>query len=133
MLTMTPHDQLLAEAKEIQAYCEITVSDSPAEMAERVAALCVYIARTGNMLAEAKRLLSRKRRGEVMRLIERILADNKLSAKVQNALVDSLCTDEQYLVDWVERLNRAATHQLEAMRSLLSYEKENLRIAKTGY
>jgi hypothetical protein len=52
---------------------------------------------------------------------------------VQNSLIDSLCKDEQYLVDWLERLNRAVTHQQEAMRSLLSYEKENLRISKTGY
>jgi hypothetical protein len=130
---ITPYDEILSEAQEIQSYSEITVSDSPQEIAERIAALGVYIARTGKMLADAKYHLNRKRRDDTMELIERILSDKKLSAKVQNSLIDSICKDEQYLVDWVERLNRAATHQQEAMRSLLSYEKENLRISKTGY
>jgi hypothetical protein len=52
---------------------------------------------------------------------------------VQNTLADSLCREEQYLVDWIERLNRAVTHQQDALRSLISYEKEHLRISKTGY
>jgi hypothetical protein len=130
---ITPYDALLQEAAEIQGYCEITVSDNPAEISERIVTLGVYIARTGNMLAEAKYHLNAKRKDETMALIERILSDKKLSAKVQNALMDSICKEEQYLVDWVERLNRAATHQQEAMRSLLSYERENLRISKTGY
>jgi hypothetical protein len=130
---ITPYDKLLAEAEEIQAYCEITAGDNPQEIAERISDLGVYIARSGKMLADAKYHLNRKRRDDTMELIERILSDKKLSAKVQNALIDSVCRDEQYLVDWIERLNRAATHQQEAARSLLSYEKENLRITKTGY
>jgi hypothetical protein len=129
---ITPYDALLQEAAEIQSYCEVTVSDNPNEIAERIGTLCVYIARTGNMLAEAKYHLSTKRKDETLQLIAKIL-DKKLSAKVQNSMVESICKDEQYLVDCVERLNKTATHQLEAMRSLLSYEKENLRISKTGY
>lgn len=133
MLSITPYDALLREAQEVQSYSEISVSDNPAEIYERIASLSVYIARTGKMLADAKRHLNAKRKSETMELIERILANKKLSAKVQNSLIDSLCKDEQYLVDWLERLNRAVTHQQEAMRSLLSYERENLRISKTGY
>ncbi|MDR0712759.1 MAG: hypothetical protein LBF89_00630 [Bacteroidales bacterium] len=131
--TITPCDQLFAEAKEIQAYCEITAGDNPQEIAGRIADLGVYIARTGKMLADAKYHLNRKRKDDTMELIERMLADKKLSAKVQNSLIESICRDEQYLVDWLERLNRAATHQQEACRTLLSYEKEHLRISKTGY
>jgi hypothetical protein len=130
---ITPYEHLLKEAGEIQAYSEITPSDNPQEIAERIIAIGVYIARTGKMLADAKYHLNRKRRDDTIELINQILADKKLSAKVQNSLVESICKDEQYLVDWIERLNRAVTHQQDAMRSLLSYEKENLRISKTGY
>jgi hypothetical protein len=130
---ITPCGSLFAEAKEIQQFAEITVSDHPQEIAERISECGVYIARTGKMLADAKFHLNQKRKSETMQLITEILSDRKLSAKVQNSLIDSICRNEQYLVDWLERLNRAVTHQQEAMRSLLSYEKENLRITKTGY
>ena len=56
-----------------------------------------------------------------------IAKENYLSAKAQNALVDSIAADEHKLVDWLERLNATCTHQIGAMRSLLSYEKENLK------
>jgi hypothetical protein len=130
---ITSYERLLSETGDIQAYAEITPSDNPNEIAQRIVDLGVYIARTGKMLADAKYHLNRKRRDDTMELIEKILGDKKLSAKVQNSLIDSLCRDEQYLVDWKERLNRAVTHQQDAMRSLLSYERENLRISKTGY
>ncbi|MDR1122113.1 MAG: hypothetical protein LBM08_14540 [Dysgonamonadaceae bacterium] len=130
---ITTYDNLYSEAKEIQSYSEITVSDNPQEIVERMISLGVYIARTGKMLADAKYHLNEKRKDETMQLIERILSDKKLSAKVQNSLIDSISREEQYLVDWIERLNRSITHQMEEMRSLLSYEKENLRISKTGY
>jgi hypothetical protein len=130
---ITPYDKLLSEAGDIQAYSEITPSDNPQEIAERIISLGVYIARTGKMLADAKYHLNAKRRDETVKLVEQILSDNKLSAKVQNSLVDGLCRDERYLVDRIERLNAAVTHQQDAMRSLLSYEREHLRISKTGY
>ena len=130
---ITPHEQLFVEVKEIQSFAEISVSDNPQEIAERIADCGVYIARTGKMLADAKYWLNQKKKDETVELIINLISKDKLSAKVQNALIDSICKDEQYLVDWLERLNRAVTHQQEAMRSLLSYEKENLRISKTGY
>ncbi|MDR1130587.1 MAG: hypothetical protein LBK96_06360 [Prevotellaceae bacterium] len=130
---VTSYENLFAEAGRIQSFSEISVSDSPQEIAERIGDLGVYIARTGKMLADAKYHLNAKRKDETVELIRKTLAVNQLSAKVQNSLVDSICREEQYLVDWLERLNRALTHQQDAMRSLLSYEKENLRITKTGY
>ena len=125
--SITPSEKLFAEAEQIQKYCEITPSDNPEEIMDRIRDIGVYIARTGKMLADAKYHLNRKRKDETMLLIEKILADKKLSAKVQNSLIDSICRDEQYLVDWLERLNRTATHQQDALRSLISYEKEMLR------
>ncbi|MCL1932244.1 MAG: hypothetical protein FWF53_00305 [Candidatus Azobacteroides sp.] len=130
---ITPIDELTKEAEQIQSFCEITPGDNPQETAERITDLGVYIARTGKMLADAKYHLNRKKKDETTKLIINLISKEKLSAKVQNALIDSICAEEQYLVDWIERLNRSCTHQNEAMRSLLSYEKENLRIAKTGY
>jgi len=127
LTNITTYEQLFKEAGVIQSFAEISVSDNPQEIAERISECGIYIARSGKMLADAKYHLNQKRKDETMSLITQILSDKKLSAKVQNSLIDSICKDEQYLVDWLERLNRAVTHQQEAMRSLLSYEKEQLR------
>ena len=129
---ITPYKDLLTEVEQIQSFAEITVSDDPQEIAGRITDCGTYIARTGKMLADAKYHLNTAKQSEVVKLIKS-LSSEKYSAKAQNKLIDSVCADEEYLVDWIERLNRALTHQQEACRSLLSYEKENLRISKTGY
>ena len=129
---ITPYKDLFTEAEGIQSFAEINVGDNPQEIAERITDCGVYIARTGKMLADAKYHLNTKKKDETIEIIK-LISKNKLSAKVQNAMIDSVSKDEQYLVDWIERLNRAVTHQQEAARSLLSYEKENLRVSKTGY
>lgn len=93
----------------------------------------VYVVRTGEMLAEAKRMLRKKKSDEIQNTIIKIAQENCLSAKVQNALLDSIAEEESFLVDRLDRLNASATHQLDALRTLLSYEKEALRLNKTGY
>ena len=48
-------------------------------------------------------------------------------------MLDSIAEDEAFLVDRLDRLNSSCVHQLDALRTLLSYEKESLRLNKTGY
>lgn len=117
---MTPHE----EATEMQAYLETLPEDNPDALSERIKILAVYQARSGYMLAEAKKTLSEKKKAEIVNTIIAIAKENYLSAKAQNALVDSIATDEQFIVDWLDRINAACKHQLDAVRSLLSFEKE---------
>ncbi|WP_252639415.1 hypothetical protein [Dysgonomonas mossii] len=124
---------LQEEAQQIQDYLDITCSENPEEILERIRAIMPYISRTAFMLAEAKKALRRKKASEISNTIINIAKEQCLSAKVQNTLIDSIAEDEAYLVDWLDRLNAAATHQVDALRSILSFERENLRITKTGY
>jgi len=126
-------ENLLKEAKNIQGYLEIECSDNPDEVMERIKTISVYQARTGVMLADAKRLYRRKVSSEIMTTIVKIAKEQFLSATAQNALVNSIAEDEAYLVDWLDRLNASCEHQQDALRSILSYEKENLRLNNTGY
>ena len=121
------------EVEQIQRFTEITVSDNPTELTIRIAELAVYHSRTGFLLAEAKKALNRRKTSEIQNTILKIAKENCLSASVQNALLTSICEEEQFMVDWLDRLNSTCKHQLDAVRSLLSYEKENMRINKTGY
>ena len=117
---MTPHE----EATEMQAYLETLPEDNPDALSERIKILAVYQARSGYMLSEAKKTLSEKKKTEIVNTIIAIAKENYLSSKAQNALVDSIATDEQFMVDWLDRINAACKHQLDAVRSLLSFEKE---------
>lgn len=121
------------ELEEIQSYLEIECSDNPDEVMERIKTISVYQARTGFLLAKAKKAYRSKRSSEIAEKVIEIAKQNFLSAKAQNAIVESIAEEEAYVVDWADRLNSACTHQLDALRSILSYEKENLRISKTGY
>lgn len=85
------------------------------------------------MLRDAKYALRRKKASEIGEIVVRIAKEQYLSAKAQNALVDSIAAEEHRLVDWLDRLNATCTHQIDALRSLLSYEKEQLRLRDTGY
>ena len=124
---------LLQEAQQIQEYLDIECFENPEEVLERIRAIMAYISRTAFMFAEAKKALRRKKASEISNTIINIAKEQCLSAKVQNTLIDSIAEEEAYLDDWLDRLNAAATHQVDALRSILSYEREQLRINKTGY
>ncbi len=124
---------LQEEAQRIQDYLDIECSENPEEVLERIRAIMPFISRTAFMLAEAKKALRRKKASEISNTIINIAKEQCLSAKVQNTLIDSIAEEEAYFVDWLDRLNAAATHQVDALRSILSFERENLRITKTGY
>lgn len=118
---------LREEAKAMQDYLEITCSNNPEEIITRMLKLQVYMSRSGQLLAQTKRMLRQKKSSEISNIILKIAKEQFLSAKTQNALVDNIAEEENYMVDWLDRINRSATHQLDAMRSLLSYEKEQLK------
>lgn len=121
------------EVAQIQGYLNIICSDNPEEVQERIRVIMPYISRTGFLLAEAKKILRRKKASEISNTIIHIAKEQCLSAKVQNTLIDSIAEDESYLVDLIDRLNAACTHQVDGLRSLLSYSKEELRLNKTGF
>jgi hypothetical protein len=123
---------LKEEAQKIQDFLEITMSDNPAEVVERGNDLVVYISRTGKMLADAKLILNESLKNETMQTIKDFIIDKKLSAKVQNALIDGLCREQKYMVDWIERLNATCTHQLDWCRSLVSKNKEEMKYNNIG-
>lgn len=126
-------NELRERAKELQMFLETESSNNPEELTDRILKLMSYIAYSGEMLAEAKKLLRSRKSSEISKTIIAIAKEQCLSASVQNALLDSICDDESFLVDFIERVNRTATHQLDGCRSLLSYTKEELKLSKSGY
>lgn len=128
-MLITPFEKLIDEAQEMQDFLDMEFSgfsDNAELIKERGDMLSVYISRTGNMLADAKYYLNERQEEETIKVIEEILLSAKLSAKVQNSLIDSICKHERLLVDKIEQLNKSAKYQIEWCRSRLSMAKEEM-------
>lgn len=117
------------ELSSMQEYLEQVMPDHPDDVIERGAQLQVWIARSGKLLADTKLILNEAMQGEVMEILRNTARATGASHTAVNALVKSACRQEQYLVDWSERLNRTATHQLEFLRSVLSKAREEMKIS----
>ena len=131
-MIITPYDDLKKEVEEIQAFAEITVSEDMAEVVNRGNDIVVYIARTGKMQADARYHLEVKRKGGALHVVSQLMEGVKMSATVQNALINSLSAEELSLYESIERLNRTCTHQLEWCRTLISKAKEEMRLSNIG-
>lgn len=86
---------------------------------QRAEWLMVVIARTGEIMGEAKYMVT-------MRTAEKLRLYRGYTATEQKMLVAGDVADEQRVYDRAERLNRAATHSLEMVRSVVSLRKTEM-------
>lgn len=116
-------DELEKEAIEIDKYLNITCSDDVNEAVERGNQLSVYMARTGKMLADAKYWQDIKFDAST----EEVAKGNiSLSPAIMKKFIESKCLHENFLVNWITRLNATCTHQQEFMRTLISKAKAEM-------
>ncbi|MEM3091510.1 MAG: hypothetical protein QXD05_00030 [Candidatus Pacearchaeota archaeon] len=93
--------------------------DNSEEINERITNLNVYLARSAVLLSEAQYLYDRKYADET----EALLSEQQLSPSVITNLAKSRCALEGKIVKLAERINRTITHQLDSLRTQLSYLK----------
>lgn len=129
-LNITPIESIADELAAIDSYLNITMSEDVQEAVLRGNDLAVYIARSGKLLADAKYYLNGKKKSEVFNTLRETASRAGATAKAVNAIIDSLCKDEQYLVDWADRVNRACVHNIDWCRTIVSKQKEEMRLAR---
>ena len=129
-LNITPIESIAEELAAIDSYLNITMSEDVQEAVLRGNDLAVYIARSGKLLADAKYYLNGKKKSEVFDTLRETASRAGATAKAVNAIIDSLCKDEQYLVDWADRVNRACVHNIDWCRTIVSKQKEEMRLAR---
>lgn len=132
-LNITPIDKIIEELAAIDSFLNITMSEQVAEVVQRGNDLAVYIARTGKLFADAKCHLNGKKKSEIFDTLRQTASQAGATSKAVNAIIDSLCQEEQYIVDWSERSNRTATHQLDWCRTLISKAKAEMALAPQSY
>lgn len=120
-------ERLTAETAEIQVWLQTPPPDAAPLLAQRLGEANVYLARSAEMLAQAKSILN----NAVLRAYES-MGDKlvRMGSQMGQKVLAGYCGKEQYLVDWLERVNKAVTHQMESLRSLLSYAKTELRMSQ---
>lgn len=129
-LQITDKEQILSELTAIDGFLNITMSEQAEEAVSRGNDLAVHVARTGKLLADAKYWLNDAMRPEVMQTLVDAGKEIKATSKSINAIIDSLCREERYLVDWSERCNRTATHQLSWCVTIISKAKEEMKLGR---
>ena len=128
-LHITPKEQILRELEVIQACEEETISEEVSKVIEYGQTLAPYISRSGKLLADSKHHLNTRMKEDTFDALRKTAKQGGATAKAINAIVDSLCAEERYLVDFAERVNRCGVHRLDWCRTLISKAKEEMRLS----
>lgn len=123
-------EDIIRECQEMQDFLEEPVSNEPDDLSSRLALLNVYMSRSGNMLAIAKSIQDHARKEFFDDNIESLA---KIPASVASKMIESATGEANHLVTWLDRINRACTHQSDNLRTIFSYVKENLKLTRNGY
>ncbi len=117
-------EEIVKELKIIQSEIEIELSEDIQQAIDRGNYCSAQIARTGKLLADAKIHKDRKLNSEIITNLKKIVT---LPATTANKFADALCEEENYMVNWCERVNRSCTHQLDWCRTLISKAKAEMQ------
>lgn len=126
---ITPIPGIIDELKTMDEFLKITMSEDGEEAQARGNDLSAYMARSGKLLADAKYYLNAALKSDLMEVIRDNAKKANVSHKATNTLIDCLCKDQRFLVDWAERTNRSCTHQLDWCRTVISKAKEEMRLS----
>jgi len=120
-------EQLTESATKMQGYLEKKAGSEPNDLIDRAENLAILIAKSGQCLASAKYLQDTVVNGAIMEALQKAY-EERLSSSTINKFVQSAAKDFNYLVNWLDRINATATHQLDAIRTIISYRKSELNL-----
>lgn len=136
---ITPKHELKEEALRMSIFLQTELETAPEDLklhADEIEMkgnqLAIYLARSGDMLADSKYHLAQLMKTDVLKQLLVHMEATYLSASSQKEFIRSAVPEDTWLVDRIERLNRSLVHQLDWYRSVLSKYKEELRLQGYG-
>lgn len=118
-----PLDHILQRLEFIQTVLESPYSAEEGNILnQRMQDVSIYMAEAGKLKADAQFHYKQVLKSETIKAIKDLIPEWS-SAKVQNAVIEGLAAHEFRIVTFAERVNASCTHQLDVMRSQLSYLK----------
>ena len=120
-------DQLTESATKMQSYLEKRAGSEPNDLIDRADNLAILIAKSGQCLASAKYLQDTVVNGAILEALQKAY-EERLSPSTINKFVTSAAKEFNYLVNWFDRINSAAVHQLDGVRTVISYRKAEMNL-----
>lgn len=120
-------EELHKAAEKMQVYLETETGPDPQHLIDKAELLTILIAKSGQCLAEAKYIQDQIINAGLLQAIGEGL-ETKLSPSLINKFVSTNAKDVNLLVNWLDRINSAATHQLDGIRTIISYKKAELNL-----
>jgi hypothetical protein len=118
-------EQLFPLAEAIHQFLKDKVNlDDINTIEDRGHELAAYMANTGKMLSDAKYWRDEALSDSILKRL-----NISLPASALNELVKAECKNENYMVNWIEQIDKECKYQLEWLRSCLSKAKEEMRLA----
>lgn len=119
--------ELKETSEKMQKYLEEKPGSEPNDLIDRAENLAVLIAKSGSCLADAKYLLDQRKNDSITLALKEAMAGD-WSVTIIHKKIDALCREENYLVNQFDRINSAAVHQLDGIRTLISYRKAEMNL-----
>lgn len=119
--------QIESELQTMQEFLETHLDDDINFAVQYGNEALVFYSRSGKLLADAKMHRDRKMRSELTAQIKKIC---EFPASIGNKFVDTLMEEENYLVNWADRINAALARRSDFCRTMISKAKEELRLTQ---
>jgi len=118
-------EQLTERLNHIYKYCQATYDDKNGDLISgRLSELSSYLAESSNLLAWAQYYYDKIQGEEAEKLIkEQGQTEIRISPTVFKQLINGRSINESKILKFTERINRTITHQIDILRSQLSYLK----------
>ena len=118
-------ESLKEKAGRMQSYLEETTPSEPNDLIDRTEKLNILIAQSGKMLADAEWYRDEIVNSAIMKSIKDSM-EEKLSATILNQYIKTTARDYNFLVKWIDRINATATHQIDSIRTIISFRKAEM-------
>lgn len=124
---MYSFEELKTKTKKMQEFLEKKSGSEPNDLIERAENLMSLIAQSGQCLADSKYYQDIIVNGAIHEALKRAY-EERLSPSIINKFVTTAAKEQNYLVNSFDRINAAAVHQLDGIRSVLSYRKSEMNL-----
>lgn len=125
----------IQRVKDCMEWLELTAKDYTGQQSitwyiDQLGMLCTSMAFVNGQMAEAKRDLNKKKLVAYELLVSSDISKaNYFAPSLAKDYISARVEKEQYEFDLTERCSRTVVHQIDALRSIISSLKEEMKIA----